>query len=588
MRILKARYAAVLAVGALTLSACSSGGGGGTGSGGTAVKAKVHSVSLGTAAESVGPAAAVSGAKKGGTITDLEPAGFNHLDPGQLYVQNLEAVALLYSRTLTNYKIDAKTGKTTLVGDLATDTGEPSADKKTWTYHLKSGLKYEDGTPITSQDIKYGIERLYAPFETEGPIYVQTWLSGKDYRKKYSGPYSGKSLPDSVISTPNSSTIVFHFLAPHADTPFAMAMPDISPIPKAKDTKQGYDSHPVSSGPYKIASYNPGKSLILTRNTYWDPKSDPIRNAYPDKWNVDLSIALPALTRRLMQQTGTDKDALALSTPADPTQMAALISGSQYKSRTVATYLPFVDVFTINTSRVKDVRVRKAIMYAFPMKQVQQDLGGSAQGDLATNLIGPTVTGSKPYDPFGKLKKPQGDPAKAKALLKQAGVKHLKLTYAFANETKWQDVAVDLKAAFAKAGINLQTKPLDQTSYYSLVGKVNNPYDLYRTGWGADWPDGSTVIPPTMDGRLVADDVPNYSHLDDPYVNSEIDRISKITSVRAQQAAWQTLSEYIMKKDVPEVPSLYDKYYNVYGDGLGGISVNPVLGIINPNSVYVK
>jgi peptide/nickel transport system substrate-binding protein len=589
MSMRKARYGAALAVGALALSACSSGGGGNAaGSSGTAVQAKVQNVSLGTPADSVGPAVAVAGAKKGGTVTDLEPDGFDHLDPGQLYVNDVQAVGLLFSRALTGYKIDPKTGKTSLVGDLATDTGEPSADSKTWTYHLKSGLKYEDGTPITSQDIKYGVERLYAPFETAGPIYVQTWLSGNDYRKKYTGPYGGKSLPDSVISTPNSSTIVFHFLAPHADAPFAMAEPNISPIPKAKDTKQQYDNHPVSSGPYKIASYNPGKSLILTRNKYWDPKTDPIRNAYPDTWNFDLSIAQPGLTRRLMQQAGSDKDAVSLSAAADPTQMASLISGSQYKSRTVAAYQPFVDVFNINMSRVKDVRVREAIMYAFPLKQIQQDVGGAAEGDLGTNLIGPTVTGFKPYDPFGKLKTPQGDPAKAKALLKQAGVKNLKLTYAFANMGKWQDVAVDMKAAFAKAGINLQTKPIDQTSYYTLVGKVNNPYDIYRTGWGADWPNGSTVIPPTQDGRLIADEGPNYSHLDDPHVNSEIDRIGKITNVKEQQAAWQTLAEYIMKKDVPEVPYLYDKYYNVYGDGLGGVSYNPVIGVINPNSVYVK
>ena len=176
---------------------------------------------------------------------------------------------------------------------------------------------------------------------------------------------------------------------------------------KAKDTKAKYDSAPFSDGPYRIQSYLPGKKLLLTRNTYWDPKTDPIRNAYPDQWNIQLSISQPGLTERLMAQAGQDKAAVSLVSPADPTQTYTIISNAKYKSRTVAEFQPYVDVFNINSTRVKDARVRQAIMYAFPMKQVQTALGGVAQGDLGTNLIGPTVTGFKPYDPFGKLTKPQ-------------------------------------------------------------------------------------------------------------------------------------------------------------------------------------
>ncbi len=585
----KSHYAAALAAGALTLSACSSGGGGGTGAGNVdAAKPTIQTITLGSAADSQGPAAAVTGAKQGGTVNDLEPADFNHLDPGQLYVSNQQAIAPLFSRTLTNYKIDPKTGKTTLVGDLATDTGDPSADKKTWTYHLKDNLKYEDGTPVTSQDIKYGIERLYANFETAGPIYVQTWLSGQDYRKSYQGPYSGQSLPDSLISTPDAKTIVFHFQAAHPDAPYAMAMPNISPIPKDKDTKEKYDLHPVSTGPYKIEDYKPGKSLVLVRNTYWDPKTDPIRNAYPDKWNFEINIANPGLTHRLMAQSGADKDALSLSQSADPSTMYQLLTDKQYKSRTVNQYQPFVDVFSINVSRVKDLRVRQAIEYAFPMKQIQQIMGGAAQGDIGTNLISPTISGFKPYDPYNKLTKSNGDPDMAKQLLKQAGVSNLKLTYAFANTQRWQNVATTLKNAFAKAGIELQLQAIDDTSYYTLVGKVNNPYDIYRTGWGADWSNGSTVIPPTMDGRQIADDNPNYSHLNDSHVNSEIDRINAMTDLQQQQAAWESLSEYIVKNDIPSVPYMYDKFFQIYGSGLGGVTYNQNIGVINCNTVYVK
>ncbi len=590
MRLRRTRYAAVLAVGALGLSACSSGGGGGPagGSGDTGATASVQTITLGTDAQAVGPATAVQGAKSGGTVYDLEASGINHLDPAQAYVNQEQIIGQLFSRQLTNYKIDPKTGKTVLVGDLATNTGVSSDGGRTWTYHLKDGLKWQDGTPITSDQVKYGFERLYASFETAGPQYVQVWMSGQDFRKAYPGPYGGKSLPDSVIATPDSRTIVFHFLQPHSDTPYAMALSDAGPILKSKDGRTKYDSAPFSDGPYLIKSYDPGKELVLTRNANWDPKSDPIRNAYPNEWDIQLAVQQPGLTQRLMAQSGQDKDAVALVAPADPTQTSVIATSSQYKSRLVSQYQPFVDIFNINMSRVKDVRVREALMYAFPMKQVQVALGGAAQGDLATNLIGPTVTGFKPADPFGKLTHPNGDPAKAKALLAQAGVKNLKLTYAYANQQRWVKVAGTLHNAFAKAGIDLQTKAIDTTSYYTLVSKVDNPYDLYRTGWGADWPSAGTVIPPTMDGRLISDGDPNYAHLNDSHVNSEIDRIDKITDLAQQATQWQQLAEYIMQKDVPVIPYEYDKYYNVYGDGLGGVTYNTPLGTVNPNTIYVK
>ncbi len=587
MRLRNTRYAAVVAVGALALSACSAGHPDkGSDSG---AKATADTITVGSAADSKGPATPVTGARKGGTVYDLEQDGINHLDPAQAYTQATMIISQMFARTLTGYRIDPKTGKTTLVGDLATDTGEPSDGDRTWTFHLKPGLKWQDGTPITSDQVKYGFERLYANFETEGPTYVQSWLSGNDFRKAYQGPYGGKSLPDSVIGTPDSSTVVFHFQQPRTDAPYAMALPDAGPVLKAKDTKTGYDTAPFSDGPYKIGSYDPGKEMVLVRNTHWDPASDPIRQAYPDKWDFQLSISQLNLTQRLMAQSGQDKDALSLVTPADPSQTAVIATdASQYKSRLVSQYQPYVEVFNLNTSRIKDVRVRQAIAYAMPVKQVRAALGGGPQGDLGTSLIGPTNAGYAKSDPFGKEATPQGDPAKAKQLLAQAGVKHLTLTYAYRNQDRWQTVARTLQSALGKAGINLQLKAVDATSWYSQIAKVDNPYDIYASSWGADWPSASTIIPPTMDGRELADGSKDYSHLNDSHVNSEIDRISAITDLKQQSAQWQKLGTYIVQHDTPVVPYLYDKYYNVYGNGLGGVTYNTPIGTINPGSVYVK
>jgi peptide/nickel transport system substrate-binding protein len=586
--------AAIVAASALSLTAaCSSGGGGGgdTGTkGGSAAptKAPVPNYGLGTAADSKGPAPAVPGAVKGGTVNDLNQAGYDYLDPAQQYVSDQLSISVLYARTLTGYKIDPTSGKTVLVGDLATDTGKMSDGGKTWTYTLKDGIKFQDGSAITSKDIKYSIERLFADFETQGPQYIQSWLYGPDYRKLYKGPYSGQEIPDTILATPDDKTIVFHFKTPHADAPYAMAMPVTAPVPKAKDDKGAYNNHPVSSGPYEIASYKPGKSLVFKRNPNWDPATDPIRNAYPDTWNFQLGIEQPSLSQRLQAGAGSDKYALDLSGVADPSVMQSLVTDPKYKSRSINQYQPYVETLDINTKRITDPKVRQAIAYAFPMSQVQQAFGGAAQGDLGTTLLSPTIAGWKKFDPFGKLDKPTGDVEKAKELLKEAGQPHPKLVFAYANTPRWQNISLTIANALQKAGFQVVRKAIDPTSYYTVVGKVNNQYDIYRTGWGADWPNASTVVPPTMDGRNLQDGTNNYSFLNDPHINSEIDRIKAETDLKQQTADWEKLSEYSLQTDTAQVPFLYDKYFNIYGEGLGGVTYNSVTGVINANTVYVK
>jgi peptide/nickel transport system substrate-binding protein len=219
---------------------------------------------------------------------------------------------------------------------------------------------------------------------------------------------------------------------------------------------------------------------------------------------------------------------------------------------------------------------------------VQQAFGGSAQGDLGTTLLSPTIAGWKKFDPFGKLDKPTGDPEKAKALLAAAGQPHPKLVYAYANTPRWQTISLTVANALQKAGFEVVRKAIDPTSYYTVVGKVNNQYDIYRTGWGADWPNASTVVPPTMDGRNLQDGTNNYSFLNDDHINSEIDRIKAETNLTQQTADWEKLSEYSLQTDTAQVPFLFDKYFNIYGEGLGGVTYNSVTGVINANTVFVK
>src|ERR1041384_3897777 len=170
---------AVIAAGSLALAvaACAPGNQGAPSSGPQAGSSSAPAaapaykpavITLGTAEDSKGPAIPPEGVVKGGTVTMIDRDDFSHLDPAQTYVNTETNFGLLINRGLTGYKRTAA-GEYKLVGDLATDAGTVADGGKSWTFTLKDGVKWQDGSPITSADVKWSVERTFAPFITFGP-----------------------------------------------------------------------------------------------------------------------------------------------------------------------------------------------------------------------------------------------------------------------------------------------------------------------------------------------------------------------------------------------------------------------------------
>ncbi|OIK26426.1 ABC transporter substrate-binding protein [Streptomyces malaysiense] len=589
----------VLAAGALVLTGCSKGGsdaGDNKKQDEQNAQRQQASIKFGDAADSTGPAPAVPGAKNGGSMEVLQRDSYAHLDPAQIYVNDEMTVAQLIHRGLTGYKATSNDGKQhEVVGDLATDSGTTTDGGKTWKYTLKDGIKFADGTPITSKDVRQTFERLFAPFINQGPTYIQQWLAdttGTGYRKLLpDGPYKGKHLPDSVLSTPDDKTIVFHFQKPHPDLPYALAMAGYSVVSAKGDTKEKYDKKPVTSGPYKIQSFKSGKSMVLVKNPDWDPKTDPIRHQYVDRFNITFNQQFEASTKALLADSGPDRTGISWNNQVDAGNLSEVLRDPKLKSRVVSGYQPYVGQMNINMSKpeMKDIRVRQAIAYALPVTPFVRAYGGTDAMEVAGGLISPTVSGYDPkFDPYGKKKKPAGDPAKAHALLKAAGKLNMKLTFGYINTPEGQQYSTAMAAGLKKAGFDVQRQEIPAETFYDQVSKLNNTYDIFHTAWGADWPSASTVLPPLYDGRQIADGAANYSQVNDPHVNSEIDRINTITDPVKSAAEWEKLDKYLLTKVINEVPTAYYKQTQIAGSKVGGLVYDDVIGGVDPRRLYIK
>ena len=186
----------------------------------------------------------------GGTLR-VVTATVDSLDPQRSYQPGVWNLMRLYVRTLVTYS--SQPGHTGgLVPDLATDLGTTPDGGTTWTFTLKDGVTFETGQPITSKDVKYGIERSFASeVVVGGPTYVVDLLDDPD--NPYAGPYQD-GAPDKLglasVETPDDKTITFHLRTPQPDFPYVMALPSSSPVPAELDTGANYGAKPVSSGPY--------------------------------------------------------------------------------------------------------------------------------------------------------------------------------------------------------------------------------------------------------------------------------------------------------------------------------------------------
>ena len=211
----------------------------------------------------------------------------------------------------------------TLVPDLAESLGKASDDSKTWTYTLRQGVKFEDGRPVTSKDVKYAVERtLDKTTFPNGPTYFNDYLDTQGY----TGPYSDSDpnkLGLKAIETPDDRTIVFHLKQPFSGFDYFAQMPSTAPVPVAKDTGSKYKEHVVSTGPYMFETNELGKSFTLVRNPNWDQATDPNRKPLPDRIEVALNVNADDIDNRL--QSG-DLDVAIEGTGVGPSAQGKILA----------------------------------------------------------------------------------------------------------------------------------------------------------------------------------------------------------------------------------------------------------------------
>jgi peptide/nickel transport system substrate-binding protein len=364
--------------------------------------------------------------------------------------------------TIYDSLLKYKPGTTTVAPGVA-DKWVISVDGLTYTFHIRPGLKFQDGTPLDAKAVFWNIDRL---LNKDNPQYIfNTGTVEGHIKSTYGAVESYRVIGD--------DTVEFKLRQPSAPFLNSLAMGGnglVSPAAAAKEGKD-YRNHPVGSGPFTFREWRARDQVILDANPdYWNgkPKVDRlIFKQYPE-----AQAAVLALKRGEVHILGDLSIQNVSAIKSDPnlellTQSGLAISGVAYP----------VDVPPFN-----DKRVRQALNYAIDRDAINK---GLFQG-LAVSMTSPlppvqwgfdqTITGY-PYDP-----------AKAQQLLKEAGVTPgLKIEFLTYNSPRGYNpvgpnLAVAIQGYLKKVGIEAEVRQMEMGAYLSTM-RTGSYKGLAMEGW---------------------------------------------------------------------------------------------------------
>ena len=542
---------------------------------GLSIAASVLVASCGSSNSGGGPAGAP---KKGGTVHILTLGEqIAHLDPQRNYTGTDMAFAVsTMHRTLTSYKYAEGDAGSEIVADLATDIGTVTNEGKTWAFTLAGGGTFEDGSPITCADVAYGVSRTFATdIITDGPSYAMSYIDVADYPGPYKATADQQAAFDKAVNCVDQ-TVTFNLKVPVADFNYTTTLTAFSPVPKALDTGENYDMKPVSSGPYKIESYEIGKSLVLVRNDKWDQASDPLRHAYADSIVYEFGLDASVIDERMIKDAGDDQ--FAVSEGIQPENLQTIFEDDAFKNRRVDYYDPFVTYTNVNVKSVPCLDVRKAVYLALDRDALRKAGGGPYTGDYADGFIKPALAAdyakSKMLEGLNEDGTPNVEAAKAAMEAAKTSCPEVAqhaadgLVYPYPDTPVWAKAIAIWIESQAKAGITIKGEAVEASKYWPTVMAPDAVYDLARGGWAPDWLNASTVIPElfaTSGGfNLTHNDAdPDYAEF-----QTAVDAAKVNLDRAAQGKQWQELNQFVVDR-LWALPGTFVKAQSIWGSKVG-------------------
>jgi peptide/nickel transport system substrate-binding protein len=504
---------------------------------------------------------------RGGTLRVLSADPILGLDTAVNYTPNGIAIARAYARTLYSYNLSGPPDQVTdPVPDIASGPPQRSADRRTYTFRLRAGVRYAPpvNREVVAQDFITAIQRFYdKATPSPGQFYADLIAGAKRFG-------AGKASRISGLAAPDAHTLQITLDQPAGDFLSILTMSLFAPVPgeyaAGYQVGDNYSGHVVGSGPYTRETYIPGRLVVLVRNPNWDPASDPLRKAWVDRIQVQLLVSFPAI-RRAIEWEEAD---LSLNSHVPAAQLAALRGDPERSRRLSVNPTGCLAFLVLGTHRaagaIADVRVRQAVNYAIDKVAYRDAVAGwyAPNGELASTILAPGSLGYYPYDLYPSAGG-RGDPAKARALLAEAGYPNgLTLGFATTGSGRYAAGRKPIEESLAKAGIRLKVKTFKEFDLWDKslhVPAKRLEHQLGQAAWCPDYlgDNARQTIPMQYDGRIDPRVSANVSEYHNPAVNRLIDRAPVEPDRDRRATLWAGIDQRIMQ-DAPLVPLIWESH----------------------------
>ena len=530
----------------------------------------------------------------GGTIDALSLGPVATWDPQRMASRtDLAFASRTFARTLTTYAPSTDPAEQSrLVGDLATDTGTHNDDLTRWTFTLREGVRWQDGSPVTCEDVAYGISRTFATRRiTGGPTDALAVLDiprEPDGTSRYRGPYLTGSAAEAAQEDFDEAVacdgqeITFRLSTGVGDFDEMVSQPAFGPV-KA-DADEGADgTYAVfSAGPYMLRDpWEPGRGGAFVRNPEWDAASDPVRKAYPDEIRYEEGMETQTVAQQVMADTDSGRVSVSLgSAPPAIQQYITAVAGLKERSVNPRTGIVDYLVPNVRSAVFEDETVRQALAVATNRDAYVTAIGGGTAADPALSLIPRALPAAHDDDPLGAGTR--GDPAAARALLEEAGAETpLRFTLAYRSDPTSDKAVSALVSGWREAGFDPQLEPVTE-EYFSTISDPDaaDDIDLFWSNWAPAWASASTILPPLFDSSINLTDAGpgrDYGYFEDRDLDEQMARTAVIPDRTEREAAWADVDRSLLEQGayigLAERRALY-----VAGSDVRNLSANPVLG----------
>jgi peptide/nickel transport system substrate-binding protein len=469
---------------------------------------------------------------------------------------------------LTAFRRVGGTDGAGIVPDLAVAIPTPVDDGRTYTFQLRSGVRYSTGEPVGPEDIRRGIERYFRL----GPPGSQSYYGAIVGAAACRARPTRCDLSRGIVADAAANTVTIHLTKPDPDLIDSLALPFAHAVapsaPRTAATTRGLPA----TGPYMIASHQSGHELRLVRNPRFREWSRAARpDGYADEILLTVSDEPKAVTA--IEQDRLDAMLVGRLRPAQLEQIAVRYPGRLHVDPLDATFL-----VALNTARPPFDRLdaRRAVAYAIDREALVRIHGGPRYAQPTCQVLPPNFPAYTPYCPYTRDPRGDGvwhgpDLVEARRLVARSGTRGATVAVwtwpEFAREARY--VAGRLRALGYRATVHVATS--EQWLAAAYGPKEGSPLQVGLTAWAIDYPAPSTFFDQLRCG------VADPARFCDPAIDRQMDEALKLqaTDPAAADELWAKIDRDITDQ-APWIGYATPRKANFVGSRVGNFQFHPV------------